>query len=89
MEEVTKKMMEHLKEELEDVQEYHEMALEAEKHGHIRKARNLEKISMEEFTHAKYIRDTLIDAGAYVPEDHAECEEMWHRVRGMLFRKYR
>lgn len=88
MEAVAKKMMEHLKEELEDIKEYHEMSKEAQRGGMHRRAKNLEKIAMEEYTHARYIRDTLIEAGAYVPEENKECEEMWHAARHMLFGRY-
>lgn len=89
MDDVARKMMEHLKEELEDVEEYHEMSQEAARQGLHRRAKNLEKIAMEEYTHARYIRETLIEVGAYIPAEHAECEEMWGRVRRDLFHKYR
>lgn len=87
MESVTKMMMDHLKEELEDVKEYKEMSVEAEKMGLHRRAKNLEKIAMEEFTHAKYIRETLIDAGAYVPIEQGEMEKMWNHARMILFHR--
>lgn len=72
--------------EINDSNKYCDMANVAEMAGHEELARGLHEMSYDEYTHAKFIHDNLIDWGCSIPE-----EEMvkWHELKERIHRKFR
>ena len=77
--------VEHLKDEIEDACEYLHEADEADEDGEHHLAIGLRRIALDEYTHARFLRDHLISAGLYHDhEHHSEIEAHWHKLRGRL-----
>lgn len=72
--------------EIEDSNKYCDMAMAAENMGHTELARGLYAMSHDEYTHAKFIHDNLVDWGCEIPE-----KEMmrWHELEERIRRKFR
>ena len=72
--------------EIEDCNKYCDMAMAAEEMGHTELARGLYGIAHDEYTHAHFIHDNLVDWGYEIPE-----KEMlkWHELKERIHRKFR
>lgn len=78
MEHLKEILMEKFCEELEDSEAYLELSKEAENHGELALAKGLEEMALDEVTHADFIRDSLIGANLYHPDEHPKIEEKWN-----------
>lgn len=72
--------------EIRDSNKYCDMAKVAEMDGHAELAKGLHAMSYDEYTHAKFIHDCLIDWGCEIPEKemiewHELCERIQRRFR--------
>lgn len=72
--------------EIHDSNKYCDMAMAAEMTGHNELARGLYEIAHDEYTHAKFIHDHLIDWGCEIPEK--EMVE-WNELKERIYRKFR
>ena len=72
--------------EIEDCNKYCDMAMAAEEMGHTELARGLYEMVHDEYTHAHFIHDNLVDWGYEIPE-----KEMlkWHELKERIHRKFR
>ena len=70
------RLREQFCEEIEDANEYLDLAEEAERDGWHLTANGLEMIAHEEMTHANFLRERLMEWGEY----HAEKDEKWHHL---------
>lgn len=72
--------------EVHDASTYCDMAQAAEMAGHEELARGLYEMAHDEYTHAKFIHDYLIDWGCEISE-----KEMmhWHELKERMERKFR
>lgn len=72
--------------EIEDCNKYCDMAMAAEKMGHTELAHGLYEMAHDEYTHAHFIHDNLVDWGCEIPE-----KEMlkWHELKERIHRKFR
>lgn len=72
--------------EIEDGNKYCDMAMAAEEMGHADLARGLYEMAYDEYTHAHFIHDNLVDWGCEIPE-----KEMlkWHELKERIHRKFR
>lgn len=72
--------------EINDSNKYCDMAHAAEMEGHMDLARGLYAMAHDEYTHAKFIHNNLIDWGCEIPE-----KEMmkWHELKERIHRKFR
>lgn len=72
--------------EIRDANKYCDMAHTAEMEGHEYLARGLYEMAHDEYTHAKFIHNMLIDWGYEIPE-----KEMmkWHELQERIHRKFR
>jgi ferritin len=78
-------MFEHLEDEIEDACEYLKKSEEAEAMDKPYLATGLRKMAMDEYTHARFLREYLIKKEIYhVHEHHNEVEAHWHRLREKL-----
>lgn len=77
---------EDLIDEVHDSNKYLDMAHAAEMAGHEELARGLYAMAHDEYTHAKFIHDNLVDWGCVIPE-----KEMvkWHELKERIYRKFR
>lgn len=66
---IIKKFQADLKDEIQDSNVYMDMAEAAEKDGDERLMRGLYEMSKDEYTHAKFIHETLIMCGVAIPMD--------------------
>ena len=66
---IIKKFQADLKDEIQDSNVYMDMAEAAEKDGDERLMRGLYEMSKDEYTHAKFIHETLIMGGVAIPVD--------------------
>lgn len=86
--------MEHIKEsfkedfpdEMNDCNMYCDMAMAAENKGHYELAKGLYAMAHDEYTHAKFIHDNLVDWGCAISE--TEMME-WHELKERIHRKFR
>lgn len=89
--EITK---EHIKEafkedfpdEMHDSNKYFDMAMAAEEMGHHDLAKGLYAMAHDEYTHAKFIHDNLVDWGCTIPEKEALH---WHELKERVHRNFR
>lgn len=86
MEEIIKKFTAEFGDEMEDSKMYFEMAKSAEHMGNHEMAHGLFEISKDEYTHAKFIREMLIDNGVTIPESH---KAMWEDTEERMHRYFR
>lgn len=72
--------------EIEDCNKYCDMAMAAEEMGHAKLASGLYEMAHDEYTHAHFIHDNLVDWGCEIPE-----KEMlkWHELKERIHRKFR
>jgi rubrerythrin len=72
--------------EIEDCNKYCDMAMAAEEMGHTKLASGLYEMAHDEYTHAHFIHDNLVDWGCEIPE-----KEMlkWHELKERIHRKFR
>lgn len=72
--------------EIHDSNKYCNMAMAAEMAGHTDLAKGLYAMAHDEYTHAKFIHDNLVDWGCQIPEK--EMME-WHELKERIHRKFR
>lgn len=72
--------------EVHDSCKYCDMAMAAEMMGHMELEKGLYAMAHDEYTHAKFIHDNLIDWGCEIPEK--EMME-WHELKERIHRKFR
>lgn len=72
--------------EIEDSNKYCDMAMAAEEAGHVKLAKGLYEMAYDEYTHAYFIHNNLVDWGCEIPE-----KEMmkWHELKERIHRKFR
>lgn len=72
--------------EMDDFNKYCDMAQAAEMMGDFELAKGLYMVAHDEYTHAKFIHDNLVDWGCEIPE-----KEMlrWHETKERMKRKFR
>lgn len=72
--------------EIEDSNKYCDMAMAAEEMGHMTLAKGLYEMAHDEYTHAHFIHDNLVDWGCEISE-----KEMmkWHELKERIHRKFR
>lgn len=86
MDDIKKAFAEDFCDEVEDSNRYCDMAHAAETAGHKELAHGLYEMSHDEFTHAKFIHDNLVDWGY----EFSEKESMkWHELKERIQRKFR
>lgn len=86
MQDIKAAFKEDFMDEICDSHKYCDMAHVAEMAGNAELATGLYSISYDEYTHAKFIHDNLIDWGCEIPE-----KEMvkWHELKERIHRKFR
>lgn len=77
------KLVEHYKDEIEDVHEYAMLADEADAMGDEMLARHLFKMAEQEYSHAYTLRKTLIEDYGYKPCADHETEHKWKAIRNL------
>ena len=77
---INHKLCEHMKEELEDVMEYHRRSEEAREAGHEEVAEWLMRIAKDEYSHAKYLHEHLKKVG-YPISDEQEVESKFFKIK--------
>lgn len=72
--------------EIEDSNKYCDMAMAAEEMGHTKLAKGLYEMAHDEYTHAYFIHNNLVDWGCEISE-----KEMmkWHELKERIRRKFR
>ena len=72
--------------EINDCNKYCDMAMAAEREGNEHLEKGLYAMAHDEYTHAKFIHDMLVDWGCEIPE-----KEMmkWHELKERVHRKFR
>lgn len=86
MEEIVKKLTAEFQDEMDDSKSYFEMAKSAEHMGNQEIAHGLFEISKDEFTHAKFIREVLIDNGITIPD---ASKVKWDETKERMMRFFR
>lgn len=86
MHDIKEAFKEDFYDEVCDSNKYCDMAMAAEMEGHDQLAKGLYAMAHDEYTHAKFIHDNLIDWGCEIPE-----KEMmkWHELKERMHRKFR
>jgi ferritin len=75
----------HLEEEIEDACEYLKEAEDAKEGGKEYLAAGMRKVALDEYSHAKFLRDYLHSKHVYNEhEKHEHIEKKWHRLREKL-----
>lgn len=72
--------------EIEDCNKYCDMAMAAEEMGHTKLASGLYEMAHDEYTHAHFIHDNLVDWGCEIPEKETL---KWHELKERIHRKFR
>lgn len=72
--------------EIEDSNKYCDMAMAAEEMGHTKLASGLYEMAHDEYTHAHFIHDNLVDWGCEIPEKETL---KWHELKERIHRKFR
>lgn len=86
MKDIKEAFAEDFCDEVEDSNKYCDMAHAAEMEGHEELARGLYEMAHDEYTHAKFIHDNLVDWGY----EFSEKESMkWHELKERVHRKFR
>lgn len=86
MADIKEAFMEDFPDEVCDSHKYCDMAHAAEMMGHTELAKGLYAMSYDEYTHAKFIHDHLIDWGCDIPEKDMM---KWHELKERIHRKFR
>lgn len=82
MSDIKQMFKEDFPDEMHDSNKYCDMAKVAEMDGHMELAKGLHAMSYDEYTHAKFIHDHLIDWGCEIPEkEMMEWQELCERIR--------
>ena len=77
--------LKHLEDEIEDACEYLKEAEEAKTDGKDYLAAGLHKVALDEYTHAKFLRDYLHTKHVYhEDEGHDRIENHWRLLREKL-----
>lgn len=84
--EMQKKLQDKMKEEITDAGFYCDLADSAKEEGDLYLAKGLYAITKDEYTHAAFLRDYLIDHGMAVTVDQ---ETQWTMLENKLSRKFR
>ena len=84
MDDIYKILHDHIDEELDDAEEYAQLAAEAEADGCDFLAEALYRIARDEYNHADFHRTYLMAKGKY-PRDTDESK--WKKVEHILFEK--
>lgn len=71
--------------EMMDSNTYCDMAMAAEEAGQTYLAKGLYEMAHDEYTHAKFIHDNLVDWGIEIPEAEAA---KWHELKERIARKF-
>ena len=74
---MTLKLMEQFKKEMDDVLKYRELQ-KATDDEYLEEA--LEEIEHDEHLHAKFLHSYLLEHGVYKPAEHVECEKKWAMI---------
>lgn len=72
--------------EIEDSNKYCNMAMAAEEMGNTKLASGLYEMAHDEYTHAHFIHDNLVDWGCEISEKEAL---KWHELEERIRRKFR
>lgn len=83
---IRRKFEEDFIDEIEDSNAYCDMATVAEHGGHERLAEGLYAMAYDEFTHASFIHDNLVDWGCSISEKDMM---LWHELKERIHRKFR
>lgn len=86
MTDIKKAFKEDFCDEMDDSNKYCDMAHAAEMEGHEDLAKGLYLMSYDEYTHAKFIHDNLVDWGYEFPEKESM---KWHELKERIHRKFR
>lgn len=86
MEDIKTTFKEDFADEIHDANKYCDMAKAAEMMGHMDLARGLYAMSHDEYTHAEFIHDCLVDWGCEISEK--ELME-WHELKERVHRSFR
>lgn len=86
MHDIKEAFKEDFSDEVYDANKYCNMAMAAEMEGNEHLAKGLYAMAHDEYTHASFIHDNLIDWGCEIPE-----KEMvkWHELKERMHRKFR
>lgn len=82
---VERELKERFMEEIGDSNDYLNMANIARSEGCVSLAKGLCAIAWDEFTHAKFIYEHLIDSGYDIPENELM---KWHELKERIKRKF-
>lgn len=74
------KMVDALREELDDIAKYNTLYEEACAMGDTTTAHVVERIARDEFTHAEALMGWLRKRDAYDPVKHNDIEQKWHKA---------
>lgn len=83
MEEIKAAFKKDFPDEMGDCNTYLSMAMAAEEMGHEELAKGLYAMAHDEFTHASFIHENLVDWGVEIPE--AEMAK-WHELKERVMR---
>ena len=86
MHDIKEAFKEDFPDEIHDSNKYCDMAMAAEMMGHEELAKGLYMVSHDEYTHAKFIHDHLVDWGCEIP---AEEKMNWHELEERVSRIFR
>lgn len=86
MSDIKDSFKEDFPDEVHDSNRYCDMAMAAEMMGHETLAKGLYEMAHDEYTHAKFIHDNLIDWGCEIPEKQTM---EWHELQERIRRKFR
>ena len=86
MEDIKASFKEDFSEEIHDANRYCDMAMAAKMMGHTHIARGLYAMARDEYSHAKFIHDCLVDWGCEISEK--ELME-WHELIERASRSFR
>lgn len=85
LQDITKKLQEHLPDEIGDTKTYIHMAKSAEEMGNGHLAKYLYAVCKDEFSHADFIYTYLKDSGIAIPEDQVVMfEEVKNKMKHMF-----
>lgn len=72
--------------EIEDANKYCDMAIVAEEKGHMQLSKGLYEMAHDEYTHAHFIYNMLVDWVCDIPEKELM---KWHELKERIHRKFR
>lgn len=86
MKDIKEKFKDDFPDEIHDSNKYLNMAIAAESEDKNTLAKGLYEVAYDEYTHAKFIHDNLVDWGCEI----SEKETMkWHELEERIHRKFR